>query len=400
MSLFRPVPSCAPFTAAASPSPSPRNLRTAATVVCSSQSIRPVTATALPPESPGALWRSVQPTPAELVRARRRLHGKALVTIALIAASYAVLVLSDAGLLVRLGAAGLLIITLVTLATGVMHDANHGSFSKYRSVNKALAFTSDLLGASSWLWRFQHNVLHHGNTNVDRHDADLDLAPWARVAPTQTWRRHFRWQHIYMWPLYGFLSLKNLLVSDLLSLLHGRVGATPLRRRTTPLVVIRVVLGKLAHLGWAVVVPLMFNPWWAVLAFYLVSSWIVGLILASIFQIAHCVDAAEMPADDEPRRGRDFVAHQLRTTVNVASPIPALGHLFRWIAGGLDHQIEHHLAPGLPHTIYPKLAQRFRHLCEVHGLTYRTHPGVWAALRSHARWLRQMGQPPAVAIMQ
>lgn len=159
-----------------------------------------------------------------------------------------------------------------------------------------------------------------------------------------------------------------------------------------------VVLGKLAHLGWAVVVPLLFNPWWAVLAFYVASSWVVGLILASIFQVAHCVDAAEMPSDDEPRRGRDFVAHQLRTTVNVASPIPVLGHLFRWIAGGLDHQIEHHLSPGLPHTIYPKLAERFRRLCEEHGLTYRTHAGIWAALRSHARWLRQMGRQPPVTI--
>ena len=30
----------------------------------------------------------------------------------------------------------LLIVTLVALAAGVMHDANHGSFSKYRSINR------------------------------------------------------------------------------------------------------------------------------------------------------------------------------------------------------------------------------------------------------------------------
>ena len=91
--------------------------------------------------------------------------------------------------------------------------------------------TSDALGASSWLWRYQHNVLHHGNTNIDGFDADLSLAPWGRLAPTQAWRRRFQWQHIYIWPLYGFLAIKNLVVSDMLSLIHGRVGSQPFRRK-------------------------------------------------------------------------------------------------------------------------------------------------------------------------
>ena len=69
----------------------------------------------------------------------------------------------------------------------------------------------------------------------------------------------------------------------------------------------------------------MFNPWWAVLAFYAVSSWLVGFTLAMIFQLADCVDVAEMPDADVPRRGQDFVAHQLRTTVNIASPVPVVG---------------------------------------------------------------------------
>ena len=86
-----------------------------------------------------------------------------------------------------------------------MHDANHGSFSRHRWINQALAYTSDALGASSWLWRIQHNVLHHGNTNVVGFDADLELAPW-RGSRLQRWHRRFRWQHVYIWPLYGFLA--------------------------------------------------------------------------------------------------------------------------------------------------------------------------------------------------
>lgn len=352
----------------------------------------PVEAT---PPNAATVWRRILPTAQEVRSARRRLHGKAILIASLLALSYFVLVISNFAFLIRAGAALVLVTALVALATSVMHDANHGSFSTHRTINRVLAYTADVLGTSSWLWRFQHNVLHHGNTNMDGLDSDIALAPWARLSPAQPWRRRFRWQHVYIWPLYGFLALKNLLVSDLLSLINGKIGEQPIRRMR-PTVVVRVVLGKLSHLAWAVVIPLMFNPWWGVVAFYFVCSWTVGFVLAMIFQLAHANDAAEMGVPEGPRRGDEFTVHQLRTTVDVASPVPVVGHVFRWIAGGLDHQIEHHLAPGLPHTIYPMLAKRFRVACAANGIPYRQHAGIWSAIRSHARWLQEMGRPAAL----
>jgi linoleoyl-CoA desaturase len=338
------------------------------------------------------------PTPSEVGRARRRLHAKAVGIAVLVASSYWTLVLSDLHVAVRLGAALVLALALVAVGTGVMHDANHGSFSRRRWVNAVLSYSSDFLGASSWLWRMQHNWLHHGNTNVEGFDADIALAPLARLAPGQRWRGWHRAQHIYMWPLYGFLAMKNLLVSDLVTLVKGRFGPQPLRRPVRPAVVLRVTAGKLGHLGWAVVVPLMFNPWWKVALLYIGCSWIVGFVLAVTFQMAHCVDLAEMPGADEPRRGDAFVLHQLRTTVDISSSAPVAASLFRWIVGGLDHQIEHHLAPALPHTIYPMLGERFRRACRAHGIDHRSHRTVWAALRSHGRWLRQMGRPVVLTL--
>ena len=54
-----------------------------------------------------------------------------------------------------------------------------------------------------------------------------------------------------------------------------------------------MITGKLVHLTWALVIPLLLHPWWVVLAFYLACSWVVGLLLATIFQLAHCVDEAD-----------------------------------------------------------------------------------------------------------
>lgn len=343
------------------------------------------------------IWQSLLPSPSDIRAARRELHRKSLVIAALLMLSYYALVLSDFALPVRAVAACVLVFALVALATCVMHDANHGSFSQRRWVNRTLAYTSDALGASSWLWRIQHNQLHHGNTNVVGYDADLELAPWARLAPSQPWHRRFRWQHVYIWPLYGLLALKNLVVSDVLSLVRGRVGEQPLPRRPSRAIVSRVAAGKLVHVTWALLVPMLFNPWRYVLAWYLACSWFVGFTLAMIFQLAHCVDNADVATPETERRGEEFAAHQLRTTVDVASPVPIVGNLFRWLCGSLDHQIEHHLAPGLPHTIYPRLAEQLREACDEHGFEYGLHPGVWAAIGAHTRWLRAMGRRPSEA---
>ena len=344
-----------------------------------------------------SLWQSVQPTPAEEASARRRLHLKAALIGVVLVSSYVVLVLSTLPWPIRMVGAVGIVIAVISVGTGIMHDANHGAFSRHRWLNQALSYTSDALGASSWLWRIQHNTLHHANTNVAGYDTDISLTPLARLTPDQVWRPWYQGQHIYVWPLYGFMAIKNLLVSDVVALVTGRLDTQPLRRPVTAGVVTRVAIGKLVHLGWALLLPLLFNPWWAVLAFYLTCSWVAGFVLAVTFQLAHCVDRTEFPDSASSRRGDQFVDHQMRTTCDIDSPAPVLGPFFRWLMGGLDHQIEHHLSPRLPHTIYPMLARRFRRQCGLHGITYRVHPGLWSAIRSHARWLYAMGRPSGVS---
>jgi linoleoyl-CoA desaturase len=334
------------------------------------------------------------PTADEIERGRRQLHRKAAVIVALALSSYCGLVFAPVGLPLRVLFAGLLVVAVVAVATGVMHDGNHGAFSRSTRVNHMAGWTSDLLGGSSFLWRFKHNSLHHLNTNVVGYDTDIDQAPFARLAPQQRWRPWHKYQHIYMWVLYGFLTLNWFLLSDFMTLRKGRVGTHELPTRPRKRDIAVIVAGKLAHLGWALVIPMAFHPWWGVLAFYLACSWSVGFLLANIFQLAHCVDLAEFMTPDAPRRGADFELHQLRTTVDIRCAVPVVRRFVRWIMGGLDCQIEHHLAPRLPHTTYASIAPRLEEACGERGIAYRVHPSLGAAVRSHARWLRKMGQQP------
>ena len=49
----------------------------------------------------------------------------------------------------------------------------------------------------------KHNVAHHTYTNVDGYDDDITQTPFARFAPMQPARPWYRFQHLYVWPLYA-----------------------------------------------------------------------------------------------------------------------------------------------------------------------------------------------------
>ena len=341
-----------------------------------------------------SLTEAVRPSSRELAVARRQIHLKAIVIAGLAVGSYWSLVLTESSVVVKLVSALVLVFALTAAATCVFHDGNHSSFSTSRTVNRLAGYTGDLLGASSWIWRFKHNNLHHGNTNVVGVDADIDQAPFARLAANQPWHPWHRYQHLYMWVLYGFLTLQWFLFSDFIDLKNHGIGNQRFPREPRRRDLALLALGKLIHLGWAVVVPLMYHRWWVVLTFYLAISWTVGLLLATMFQLAHCAEPAEFFSADVPRRGPDFVAHQLRTTIDVRCRTRVGRGALHWLMGGLDFQVEHHLAPRLPHTVYPLVAKRLSRACVERHLPLQSHPSPWQAVRSHARWLKMMGTRP------
>ena len=341
-----------------------------------------------------SLSASIRPSSAELTVARRQLHLKAAVIGTLAVGSYWTLVVAESTVVVKILSALVLVVALTAAATCVFHDGNHASFSKSRTVNWLAGYTGDLMGASSWIWRFKHNNLHHGNTNIVGVDADIEQAPFARLTPDQPWRPWHRHQHLYMWILYGFLTLQWFLISDFIDLKNRGIGDHRFPRQPRRRDIGALAFGKVLHVGWALALPIVYHEWWVVLVFYLAISWCVGLLLATMFQLAHCVELADFPPADTQRRGADFVEHQLRTTVDVVCRTKVGRLSLHWLMGGLNFQVEHHLAPRLPHTIYPIIAKRLDRVCAEQQLVVRSHASPWQAVRSHARWLKLMGAHP------
>jgi linoleoyl-CoA desaturase len=318
-----------------------------------------------------------------------QLYAKAPVAFGLTAASWAVLVLLQPGVAVAILCLLGLIVGAMLTAFCVQHDANHGAYFRRRSWNHLFGWSADaLLGFSSYAWRVKHNIAHHTYTNIDGHDDDITQLPLARLAPSQPPRRWYRYQHLYIWPLYLFMGLRWQTVGDISAFARGKVGESALRfPRGWNLT--GVVAGKAFFVAWALVIPALVYPWWAVLSAYVGFTMVTSLIMATTFQLAHCVEEASFASADEVRESKpEWAAHEVETTVDFCPRNPVL----TWMLGGLNFQIEHHLFPRVPHTHYPRIARIVRRNCERHGIRYTAQPTLWVALRSHFRHLRTMGR--------
>ena len=318
------------------------------------------------------------------------MHAKTATILGWFATSYALLLLWG-------GASAWLAVVLtvsVALATAgigfsVMHDANHGAYSRSPIVNRAWGLALDFVGASSHVWRFKHNVHHHTYANIDGMDADLDAGPFLRLAPSQSRYPFHRYQHVYAWLLYGVLAVKWWFVDDLVDVVRGRIGKLPFPR-PRGLELAALLGGKAVFLGWAVVIPaLVFRSGW-VAPLFLLGAFTLGVVLSTVFQLAHAVPAAEfhVAASGEWRMPTGWAEHQARATVDFAPANWLLG----WYVGGLNFQVEHHLFPQVCHVHYPALARIVEATCLAHDVPYRTERTLRGAIAGHYGFLRAMGR--------
>jgi linoleoyl-CoA desaturase len=317
-----------------------------------------------------------------------RMYGKTALILAWCAASYLLLLWGAGTLWLALPAAASLGLAMAAIGFNVQHDGGHQAYSDRRWVNELTARSLDLLGGSSYIWARKHNVAHHSYTNLAGHDDDLDVGLLGRLSPHQPRHGFHRFQHLYLWMLYGLLPVKWQLYDDFRDVVTGRCCGQPLARpRGTDLAVF--VCGKLAFFTLAFAVPLLLHPLGTVLLCYATAGFVQGVVLSVVFQLAHCVEEATFPLPDAEtgRMENAWAVHQIETTVNFARR----SRMVSWFVGGLNFQIEHHLFPRICHIHYPAIAPLVEQACREFGVHYRAHATLGAGVASHFRWLRRMG---------
>jgi linoleoyl-CoA desaturase len=266
------------------------------------------------------------------------------------------------------------------------HDAIHGSYSEKRWVNRALSWSFDLMGASSYTWSVAHNVIHHTYTNIPGVDDDLEPGPTMVFYPQPTKLWH-RFQHLYAWFLYGFIGVIWVYIKDYDQI---RRPDPQTGKKAALKDVVQMLAGKAIHMGLLLVVPLFVvdAPIWQICVGYFLLLFAGGFTLAIVFQLAHCVEGVTFPTrpTDSEKMPEAWAEHQLRTTANFGKT-----WLATFICGGLDHQVEHHLMPRICHIHYPKLAPIVAQCAKDHGLPYVHNGSFFEAVGAHYRTLKKLG---------
>jgi len=279
-------------------------------------------------------------------------------------------------------------LSMAAVGFNIQHDGGHRAYSDRAWVNRLMAASLDLLGGSSYVWAKKHNSVHHSYVNITGHDEDIDLGFLGRLSPQQKRLAFHRMQQFYLWVLYGLLPVKWQLYDDFRDVLIARIGRHRFAR-PTGWNAVTFIGGKVIFSCLAFLIPLSLHPVKAVLLSYFAVSFVQGVALSVVFQLAHCVEEAAFPL---PRRqtGRmesAWAAHQVETTVDFCRN----NRLLSWFIGGLNFQIEHHLFPQICHVHYRALSPLVEETCREFGLRYVARDSLPAAVASHFRWLRRMG---------
>ncbi len=278
------------------------------------------------------------------------------------------------------------------IGMSVMHDALHGAYSNNKKLNEMMGWALNLLGASIFNWRVQHNLLHHTFTNIEHHDEDMDIKELLRFSPHKPHRPWHRFQHIYCFGLYAISTLFWCTGRDfLLFFKYKNLGFNP---QTLPQNVVsfgRIILLKICYLGVIFGLPIAFFgfSFFEIMIGFLWMHVVAGVFLSLVFQCAHTVEGTNLRQPDGVGTIEEHWAiNQIENTVNFAPN----HRVWTWFFGGLNYQVEHHLFPRVCHVHYPKIAPIVQATAKEFGLPYHQIPTFGRAIKSHIATLWRYGQ--------
>ncbi|MEP7320771.1 MAG: acyl-CoA desaturase [Saprospiraceae bacterium] len=271
----------------------------------------------------------------------------------------------------------------------VMHDGAHGSYSNKSWLNRLMSYSLDLLGGSSYMWYFKHNVAHHSFTNIEDMDEDINIRPLMRVNKEQEQLKIHKFQHYYGLFLYSFSYFIWIYVNDFQKYFKRRIAHSVVIPKMTFLQNLQFFLSKVGYIIIFVGIPIWQVGFLKTLMGYGLMVFVCGILIGITFQLAHVNEETEFVAPE----GESFVVenewaiHQINTTANFATKQKWHG----WFWGGLNFQIEHHLFPRISHIHYPAISKIVKQTCREFNVAYTEFPTLLSAISSHLTHLKHLG---------
>ncbi|HLT72072.1 MAG TPA: acyl-CoA desaturase [Cyclobacteriaceae bacterium] len=278
---------------------------------------------------------------------------------------------------------------LAVIGFNVMHEGGHQSFSRHAWLNAVAAYSLNVLGGNAHFWKIKHNVNHHTYTNIEGHDADIDVGPLMRLHEHQPRYWFHRFQHCYWIFLYGISYIAWVFYLD-----FNRYFSKEIVPDMDPKSQMKFRehfifwLTKVVYVMIYIVIPALMVGWLAALTGFVIAAVVCGITTSVVFQLAHVVEGTSFPLEDETGNiNQEWAIHQINTTANFATK----SRVYFWLLGGLNFQVEHHLFPRISHIHYPQISRFVKETCQKYGVVYHEHSTLLQALISHLVHLRRLG---------
>ena len=274
------------------------------------------------------------------------------------------------------------------IGMSVMHDGNHGSFSKKKSINKIMGFSLQLIGGTNKIWKIQHNRLHHTYTNMIGHDPDVSPINLLRFSPSAPYKNFHRFQFIYAWFLYGLMTFSFSTIKEFKQLFEWKRNSIISKKEFSDLM-FELVFFKFIYYVFILWIPLIlldvtFFQWFGL---FFLMHFVAGFLLALVFQTAHIMpDCIHIPFPGKMNIDT-WAVNQVLTTCNYAPN----STFFSWFIGGLNYQIEHHLFPGVCHIHYSEISKIVKRKTKEYNIPYNSKKYFLTAIFSHAIMLYKLG---------
>jgi fatty acid desaturase len=255
----------------------------------------------------------------------------------------------------------------------VFHTRHHQGGQLYRNetlhrlTTPLYNFIDAVWGYTPYAWQFQHHVRHHVYTNDADTDSDVpSMWPLVRSCHDQPMRWWHKAQTFY-WPVLMPFTAVNFPVNNILT--HG---------------------GSAFHFAsWIAimfVIPVVSHGWHC-LFYSLMTQGIAGASLAYKFAVSHAHNnLRSTPTNKESYDDIDeWIAAQVEESISYG------GFFVTCLFGGINMQIEHHIAPALDPPLYYFVSKEIKAICRRHGVKYTEEPTIFHAIWQFHRKLWSMG---------
>ncbi len=278
---------------------------------------------------------------------------------------------------------------LAFIGFNIMHEGGHQSFSQIKWLNQASAYSLNVLGGNALFWKTKHNINHHTYTNIEGMDDDIKVEPFMRIHKTQRKYWIHRFQHIYWIVLYGITYFAWVFVNDFIKYFSGKIASGSENQKWELKEHFIFWTTKVAYITLYIGVPIYFAGLANTLIGFGIMTFVCGLTIGIVFQMAHVVEDTAFPKPDNltSKINKEWAIHQIETTANFGTD----NKLLSWLLGGLNFQVEHHLFPRISHVHYPAINKLVKETCKEFNVSYLEFSSLSTAFLSHLRHIRKMG---------